>query len=129
MANKEQQELIVTGLAAVALGAGSGFALLPKLMGRAFGMNKAGAEQAGSMVAVRGLGVRDFAFGLGLLLARKNSESRSLLLKLLAFCMAGDTFACFMAMRKPEAKFTTFLGGVASIATGVVAWIASQNEE
>lgn len=125
----KQKELATTGLGLVALGAGSTFALLPRFSARQMGMQPDATEQAGSFVAVRGLGFRDLAFGLGLLATRQQPAKASLLLKLLALCMAGDTIACFLAIRKPGSTVFTFLGGLASIVTGLTAWIVAQEKK
>lgn len=129
MFDDKQTETIATGMGLVALGAGSGFALLPGFSARGFGINKTASEEAGSQVVVRVLGFRDITFGVGLLLARNEPKQTRLWLRLLSLSFAGDTIACLLALRKPNVSPTIGLGGLLSLALSVVAWLAGQEKK
>lgn len=127
--DKNRSELAAAGLGLVLIGAGSGFALLPKLIGRLFGMKEVVAEQSSTQLVVRTLGFRDIAFGLGLLNSRTRPESARQWLKLFSLCMAGDVVACGLALRKPGSSPVVALGGLASVVFGIIAWLAGQDKE
>ncbi len=126
MLDEKQTELATTGLGLVTLGAGSVFALFPKLGGWGFGLKPEANALGGTQVAIRALGFRDIAFGLGLLANRNQPGAARLWLRLFSLCMAGDVAACGLALRKPNSGVMTVVGGLASIVFGAVAWIAAK---
>ena len=93
------------------------------------GMKKDATPQAGSSLAVRALGFRDLAFGIGLVVTRQDRKAGSLWRLLFALCMAGDTGAALLALRKPGANFFTFAGAVSSLGFGVLAYLSAEEED
>ena len=128
MLNKKQKQDAAALLGGVSLGVGLSFMAAPGLGGRMLGMKPGAAPQGGSNFAVRALGIRDVAFGIGLLLTRKDRQAGKIWRRLFALCMAGDTGASVLALRKPGANFFTFAGGLLSAVLGVLAFISAQED-
>ena len=126
MAETKQTQLAATGLGLITVGAGAGFALLPRLFGWVFGMRKPSAQEGGSQLVVRALGFRDIAFGLGLLAARDQPDAARQWLRFYTVCMVGDVIACLLAYLKPGRTPFQLLGGLASVGFGAWAWLSSQ---
>ena len=127
--NKKQQQDAAALLGGASLGVGIAFLAAPGLGGRMLGMKPDATTQGGSNFAVRALGFRDLAFGIGLLLTRREKAAGSLWRRLFALCMAGDTGSAVLALRKPGANFFTFAGGLSSAALAVLAYISAQEED
>ena len=130
MLNKDQKKLIIDGIGLSALFAGVSFFLMPSLAMRFFGMNREASEQAGSKLAGRVIGIRDFAFGLMLWLNRDDPKARQPWIKTFGYCLCGDSLAALLVLRKPHAGFFTFAGGVVlSFVLGTLAWLTHKDEE
>lgn len=129
MLDENQIELATTGLGIVTLGAGSVFALFPKLGGWGFGLKPETNAQGGTQAVLRALGFRDIALGLGLLANRQPSAATKLWLRLFALCMGGDVLACALALRKPGVGVMTVVAGLSSVFFGAVAWLTAQATE
>ncbi len=126
MADKKRREQASTGFGIISLAAGAGLALFPGAGARLFGNTPEAARLSGSHVAVRALGFRDMAFGIGLLANRHKPEAGRQWLQLFSFCMAGDTLACLTALGKPGGHFFPALGGVLSAIYGGVAFASAR---
>jgi hypothetical protein len=126
--NKKQKQDAATFIGGTTMGVGLAFLLVPGLGGRLLGMKQDATPQAGSRLAVRALGVRDLAFGIGLLTTRKDRPTGALWRRLFALCMAGDAWAAFLALRKPGANFFTFAGGLSSVALAILAFLSAQED-
>ena len=126
--NKKQQQDAAALIGGASLGVGLSFLAVPGLGGRMLGMKEDAASQGGSTFAVRALGIRDLAFGIGLLTTRKD-KAGNLWRRLFALCMAGDTGAAVLALRKPGANFFTVAGGFSSAALAVLAYLSAQEED
>ena len=130
MLNKDQKKLIVDGISLSALFAGVSFLLMPSLAMRFFGMNREASEQAGSKLAGRVIGIRDFAFGLMLWLTRDDPKAQKPWIKAFGYCLCADSLAALLVLRKPHAGFFTFAGGVVlSFVLGTLAWLTHKDEE
>lgn len=127
--NKKQQQDAAALLGGASLGVGLTFLAAPGLGGRMLGMKKEAAPQGGSTFAVRALGFRDLAFGIGLLATRQDQKAGKLWRQMFALCMAGDTGAAVLALRKPGANFFTFAGGLSSVGLAVLAYLSAQEED
>jgi hypothetical protein len=92
------------------------------------GMKPEAAPQAGSRFAVRALGIRDVAFGIGLLATREERKAGAIWRRLFGLCMAGDAGAALLALRKPGANFFTFAGGLSSALLAVLAFNSTQED-
>jgi hypothetical protein len=126
--NKKQKQAVGTLLGGTALGVGSTFLVAPGLAGRMLGMKPEATPQAGSRFAVRALGIRDVAFGIGLLATRDDRQAGAIWRRLFGLCMAGDTGAALLALRKPGANFFTFAGGLSSAVLAVLAFNSNQED-
>ncbi len=124
--DKKRVETVTTSLGLVLLGAGSSFVLLPRLVGRGFGLTTEASQQGGAHVVIRALGTRDIALGLGLLANRKSGGAGRLWLQLFSLCMAGDVAACVLALPRPNRNLLSVVGGgLASTVFGLLAWNAA----
>lgn len=128
MLNKKQKQDAATLLGGTSLGVGLAFLVAPGLGGRILGMKPDAPPQAGSRLAVRALGIRDFAFGIGLLLTRQDRQAGAIWRRLFGLCMAGDAGAALLALRKPGANFFTFAGGLSSVVLAILAFISAQED-
>jgi hypothetical protein len=126
--NKKQKQDIGALLGGVSLGVGLGFLAAPGLAGRMLGMKPEATPQEGSRFAVRALGIRDVAFGIGLLATREERKAGAIWRRLFGLCMAGDAGAALLALRKPGANFFTFAGGLSSALLAVLAFNSTQED-
>jgi hypothetical protein len=126
--NKKQKQDLAALLGGISLGVGSTFLVAPGLAGRMLGMKPGAAPQAGSRFAVRALGIRDVAFGIGLLATREDRQAGAIWRRLFGLCMTGDTGAALLALGKPGANFFTFAGGLSSALLAILAFSSAQED-
>lgn len=126
--SKQQKQDAATLLGGVSLGIGIGFLVAPGIGGRMLGTTKEAAGQAGHRFAVRALGARDLAFGIGLLATREDRKAGALWRQMFAVCMAGDVVSAGLAAGKPGANFFTYAGGLSSAALAVAAYLSAQED-
>lgn len=128
MFNKKQKQDLAAVLGGTSLGVGLAFLAAPGLAGRMMGMQHEAAPQAGSQLAVRALGIRDVAFGIGMLATRQEGKTGTLWRRLFGLCMAGDVWAALLALRKPGANFFTFAGALSSFGLAILAFSSTQED-
>ncbi|MEI6044513.1 MAG: hypothetical protein WCS37_09135 [Chloroflexota bacterium] len=126
MKNKAQHELVNTGLGLACTGLGGLFALFPGFMNRAGGFNV--EKGPGGTALLRLLGMRDVAFGLGLLLNRTDRKKVSLWLNLLALIAGSDILVLGLALPRSKSKFSILLGIITSL-TVVIFALANNRQE
>ncbi len=108
MENKTQQELIITGLGLSSLALGILFNLFPGFMNDASGFNLEKGPRRNTVIRI--LGMRDIAFGLGILLRKNDRKEVKLWLNLLAFNAATDGAILTFSLPSSKNKFKTFFG-------------------
>lgn len=128
MLSKKRKQDAATLLGGASLGVGLALLVAPGLGGRMLGMKPDATPQAGSRLAVRALGIRDVAFGIGLFLTRKDRQAGAIWRRLFGLCMGVDAGAALLALRKPGANFFTFAGGFSSIGLAILAFISAQED-
>ena len=125
---KQQKQDAATLLGGVSAGVGLGFLAAPGLAGRMLGTSPAASKEAGHRFAVRALGVRDLALGIGLLATRQDRDKGALWRQLFGVCMAGDVVSAGLSVGKPGANFFTYAGGLSSAALAVLAYLSAQED-
>ena len=125
---KQQKQSAANLLGGASIGVGLGFLAAPGLTGRMLGTTPQAAEEAGHRFAVRALGARDLALGIGLLATRQDRDKGALWRQMFAVCMAGDVVASGLSVGKPGANFFTFAGGLSSAALAVLAYLSAQED-
>src|SRR5689334_3098283 len=116
MESKEQQELITTGLGAACVGMGVMFTLFPGFMNKqaGFGVEKGPGRNALFRLA----GMRDLAFGIGLLLNRNDPKEARIWLNLLVLIAGSDIVVLGLSFPRSKSKGKVLLGiGMSAIVT------------
>jgi hypothetical protein len=122
--DKEQQELVNTGLGLACVGLGLMFALFPGFMNNQAGFNV--ERGPGRNLLIRLVGMRDLAFGIGILSNRTKPKEVRLWLNLLALIGGSDVLTFGLTLPKARYKFKVLL---AMLASAIVMVLALRNRE
>lgn len=119
MESKEQQELLTTGLGAACVGMGAMFTLFPGFMNKqgGFGVEKGPGRNA----LLRLAGMRDVAFGVGLLLNRTDQKAAKIWLQMLVLIAGSDIVVLGISLPRSKSKAKTLLGMFMSAAVTALA--------
>jgi hypothetical protein len=126
MKRNEQQELVNTGLGLACAGLGAMFTLFPGFVNKAAGFNV--EKGPGGIALLRLVGMRDVAFGLGLLLNRTDQKKAGIWLNLLALIAGSDILVLGLALPQSKSKFKILLGIGMSV-TVVALTLANNRQE
>jgi len=122
---KMRQATITGGLGLACLGLGTMFALFPGFMNRAAGFNLANGREGKAVIRL--VGMRDVAFGLGLLLTRDKPQIARTWLQLLALIAGSDILALGLSLPGSKSKLKTLLGMSSSAAITAAALVNSRD--
>lgn len=115
---------ITTAMAAIRVAIGAALFVAPRTAGEPW-IGEAAAD-AGTQMALRGLGARDVAIGMGTLMTRETAEANRAWIEAGIAADLADATAALLVAKKRPASSVGMTVGIAGSAVGLGLWLRSR---